>query len=166
MKTRFRIDAEQAGQQSPPHHRSVNTPLPWSPRSLVTSGTPPTKTPAEYFLRRGAACCARFSAADQSLRRGTACCARCCAADQCRSLATTRSIPASRLGSGFNRNSRSHVCLLRPKKRANLRTVPTFLPGSGRKVEVAENKPLNPLYPVLELHDAPQANCRVPSASH
>jgi hypothetical protein len=26
------------------------------------------------------------------------------------------------------------------------------LPGSGQKVEVAENKPLNPSYPVLELH--------------
>jgi hypothetical protein len=29
---------------------------------------------------------------------------------------------------------------------------PAFLPGSGQKVEVIENTPLNPLYPVLELH--------------
>jgi hypothetical protein len=28
----------------------------------------------------------------------------------------------------------------------------TFLPGSGRKVEVTEKKRLNPVYPVLELH--------------
>jgi len=27
-----------------------------------------------------------------------------------------------------------------------------FLPGSGQKVEVTQNKPLNPIYPVLELH--------------
>ena len=27
-----------------------------------------------------------------------------------------------------------------------------FLPGSGQKVEVIENTPLNPVYPVLELH--------------
>jgi hypothetical protein len=29
---------------------------------------------------------------------------------------------------------------------------PAFLPGSGQKVEVIENTPLNPVYPVLELH--------------
>jgi hypothetical protein len=30
--------------------------------------------------------------------------------------------------------------------------LPAFLLGSGQKVEVTQNKPLNPLYPVLELH--------------
>jgi hypothetical protein len=114
----FGIGAEQDGEQSPRQHCSVNPPLSWSPRGPVTSGTPPTKTPAEYFLGRGAgACpqfgsrtqlrgCARFSAADQSLRRGAGAypqfgsrtqlrgCARCRAADQGHSLAITRSISA------------------------------------------------------------------------
>jgi hypothetical protein len=88
------VGAEQDGEHSPRQHCSVNPPLPWSPRGPVTSGTPPIKNPADDFLRRGAACCARFSVVDQSLRRGTACCARRCAADQRRSLAPTRSIPA------------------------------------------------------------------------
>jgi hypothetical protein len=35
---------------------------------------------------------------------------------------------------------------------ANFRRLTTFLPGSGRKVEVIENKRLNPVYPGLELH--------------
>jgi hypothetical protein len=77
MKIRFRIGAEQDGKHSPRQHCSANPPLSWSPRGPVTSGTPPTKTPA-----------------GQSLRRGTACCARCCVDDRRRSLATTRSIPA------------------------------------------------------------------------
>jgi hypothetical protein len=123
MKMWIGIGTEQDGEQSPRQHCSVNPPLPWSPRGPVTSGTPPTKTPAEYFLGRGAACCARFSAADQSLRRGagacsrfgsrtqlracarfgaadqslrrgTACCARCSADDRHHSSAITRSIPA------------------------------------------------------------------------
>jgi hypothetical protein len=34
----------------------------------------------------------------------------------------------------------------------NFRQLTTFLPGSGRKVEVTEKKRLNPVYPVLELH--------------
>jgi hypothetical protein len=77
MKTRFRIDAEQAGEQSPRQHCSVNPSLSCSPGSLVTSGTPPTQNPT-----------------GQPLRSGTACCARCCVAEQRRSLATTRSILA------------------------------------------------------------------------
>jgi hypothetical protein len=94
MKMWIGIGAEQDGEQSLRQHCSANPPLPWSPRGPVTSGTPPTKTPAEYFLCRGAACCARFSAADQSLRRGTACCARCSVADERYPLASARSIPA------------------------------------------------------------------------
>jgi hypothetical protein len=35
---------------------------------------------------------------------------------------------------------------------ANFGQLTTFLPGSGRKVEVTEKKRLNPVYPVLELH--------------
>jgi hypothetical protein len=34
----------------------------------------------------------------------------------------------------------------------NFRQLTTFLPGSGRKVEVTEKKRLNPVYPGLELH--------------
>jgi hypothetical protein len=106
MKFRFRIGAGQGGEQSPQQHRSVNPPLAWPPRGPVASATPPTQNPAYDFLRRGAgACphfgsraqsrgCARFSSADQPLRRGTACCARCSPADQRHFLATTRSIPA------------------------------------------------------------------------
>jgi hypothetical protein len=94
MKMWIGIGTEQDGEQSPRQHCSVNPPLPWSPRGPVTSGTPPTNPPAEYFLGRGAACCARFGAADQSLRRGTACCARCSADDRHHSSAITRSIPA------------------------------------------------------------------------
>src|SRR5471030_500474 len=64
MKMWFGIGAEQDGEHSPRQHCSVNPPLPWTPRGPVTSVTPPTETPSEYFLGRGAACCARFSAAD------------------------------------------------------------------------------------------------------
>jgi hypothetical protein len=39
-----------------------------------------------------------------------------------------------------------------PISDANFRRLTTFLPGSGRKVEVTEKKRLNPVYPVLELH--------------
>jgi hypothetical protein len=35
---------------------------------------------------------------------------------------------------------------------ANFGQLATFLPGSGQKVEVIENKRLNPVYPGLELH--------------
>jgi len=35
---------------------------------------------------------------------------------------------------------------------ANFRQLTTFLPGSGRKVEVTEKKRLNPVYPALEMH--------------
>jgi hypothetical protein len=34
----------------------------------------------------------------------------------------------------------------------NFRQLTTFLPGSGRKVEVTETKRLNPVYPALEMH--------------
>jgi hypothetical protein len=34
----------------------------------------------------------------------------------------------------------------------NSRKLTTFLPGSGRKVEVTEKKRLNPVYPALEMH--------------
>jgi hypothetical protein len=34
----------------------------------------------------------------------------------------------------------------------NFRQLTTFLPGSGRKVEVTEKKRLNPVYPALEMH--------------
>jgi hypothetical protein len=39
-----------------------------------------------------------------------------------------------------------------PISNANFRQLTTFLPGSGRKVEVTEKKRLNPVYPGLELH--------------
>ena len=39
-----------------------------------------------------------------------------------------------------------------PISDANFRQLTTFLPGSGRKVEVTEKKRLNPVYPGLELH--------------
>jgi hypothetical protein len=52
------------------------TPI-WSPRSPVSNAKFPTKNPDDGFLRRGAACCARLSGADQ-----------------CHSLAITRSMPA------------------------------------------------------------------------
>jgi hypothetical protein len=40
-----------------------------------------------------------------------------------------------------------------PKNGVKFRSFPAFLPGSGQKVEVTENKPLNPFYPVLEMHN-------------
>jgi hypothetical protein len=39
-----------------------------------------------------------------------------------------------------------------PISDANFRWLTTFLPGSGRKVEVTEKKRLNPVYPALEMH--------------
>ena len=39
-----------------------------------------------------------------------------------------------------------------PISDANFRQQTTFLPGSGQKVEVAEKKRLNPVYPALEMH--------------
>ncbi len=68
MKIWFRTEDEQGGEQSPRQHRSVNPTSPKSPRSPqcpVSSDTSPTKDPAKDFPRRGAARCARFSAADQ-----------------------------------------------------------------------------------------------------
>jgi hypothetical protein len=77
MKMWIGIGAEQDGEHSLRQHCSVNPPLSWTPRGPVISGTPTTKTPA-----------------DQSLRRGTACCARCSVAEECHSSAITRSISA------------------------------------------------------------------------
>jgi hypothetical protein len=82
MKIRFRTDVEQGGERLPRQLRSVNPMSPWSPRGPVSSGTPPTQNPADKFLRRGAAFCARFSAAEEFLRTGAACCARFSAADE------------------------------------------------------------------------------------
>jgi hypothetical protein len=149
MKMWIGIGAEQDGEQSLRQHCSVNPPSSWSPRGLATSGTPPINPPAEYFLRRGAACCARFSAADRR-----------------RSLTTTRSIPAIASWPRLQPQPARPQTPPATEKRAKLRDIPPFLPGSGPKVEVIENKPLNPVYPVLELHDVTQPNCRVPSASH
>jgi hypothetical protein len=39
-----------------------------------------------------------------------------------------------------------------PISDANFRQLTTFLPGSGRKVEVTEKKRLNPVYRALEMH--------------
>jgi hypothetical protein len=82
MRIRFRIGPEQrneqgnghGGKQSPPQDCLVHPPSSCSPRCLVSSRPPPTENPV-----------------DHSLRRGTACCARCSTADQCHSLAHTRS---------------------------------------------------------------------------
>jgi hypothetical protein len=65
MKMWIGIGAEQDGEHSPRQHCSANPQLPRSPRGQFSRYTPPTKPPAEDSLRRGAACCARFSAADQ-----------------------------------------------------------------------------------------------------
>jgi hypothetical protein len=63
MKICSRMNAGQGGEQSPRQHCFVNsTPL-CSPRWAVSSGTPPTRNSADRPLRRGAACCARLSAA-------------------------------------------------------------------------------------------------------
>jgi hypothetical protein len=77
MKIRFRIGAKQDGGQSRGQDCPVNPSPLWSPRWPVPTGTPPAKNHAEVFLRRGAACCARLSGADQR-----------------HSLANYRSIPA------------------------------------------------------------------------
>jgi hypothetical protein len=69
--------SEQGGEQSRRQHRSVNPTPPQSPRWPVSSGTPPAEIRAE-----------------NSLRRGTACCARCSVADERYALANSRSISA------------------------------------------------------------------------
>jgi hypothetical protein len=147
MKMWIGIGAQQDGEQSPQQHCSVNPPLSWSPRGPVSGYMPPTQNPT-----------------GQPPRRGTACCARCCVADQRRSLATTVRYQPLRLCSDLNPPAHAH--LLHPKNASKLRNTPTFLPGSGTKVEAIENTRLNPVYPVLELHNVMRANRRVPSASH
>jgi hypothetical protein len=109
MKIRFRTDVERSGEQSRRQQCSVNPTSSWSPRGLVSSGIPPTQNPADHSLRRGAACCARFSAADQSLRRGAGAwalfasrmssrgCARRSVSDRRHPLANSGSRPAIRL---------------------------------------------------------------------
>jgi hypothetical protein len=73
MKTRFRIARDRGndqgdghgGEQSRRQDYSVN-PMPlWSPRWHVSAGAPPTKNPADHSPRKGTACCARCSIADQ-----------------------------------------------------------------------------------------------------
>jgi len=76
MKIGLRTEAEQSGEQSPQQDSSVNPPSPrqhrtadpispWSLRSRNSNVLPPTQNLADRSLRRGAACCARSSAADQ-----------------------------------------------------------------------------------------------------
>jgi hypothetical protein len=74
VKIKLRIGAEHGNAQGKVQHseqslrqqdRTVHPPSPWSPRSHVSSATSPTKNPADGFLRRGAARCARFTVADQ-----------------------------------------------------------------------------------------------------
>jgi len=65
MKFRFRIGAKQDGEQSRGQDCPVNPSPLWSLRWFGTTGIPPAKNHAEVFLRRGAACCARLSGADQ-----------------------------------------------------------------------------------------------------
>jgi len=77
MKMWIGIGAEQDGEQSPQQHCSVNPPLSWSPRGPVSGYMPPTQNPT-----------------GQPPRRGTACCARCSAADQRHSLTASRTVPS------------------------------------------------------------------------
>src|SRR5271163_4050615 len=65
MKIRFRIGAKQDGEQSRGQDCPVDPTSTWSLRWPVPTRTPPAKNHAEVFLRRGAACCARLSTADQ-----------------------------------------------------------------------------------------------------
>ena len=46
-------------------HSLADCDSPWSRRWPISSGTPPTEIRADHSLRRGAACCARFSVPDQ-----------------------------------------------------------------------------------------------------
>jgi len=72
-KIRFRIGPEQhndegnehGGEQSRRQPWSVYQTPPWSPQCLVSSRTPPTENPVDHSLRRGTACCARFSVVAQ-----------------------------------------------------------------------------------------------------
>jgi hypothetical protein len=65
-------------------------------------------------------------------------------------------------GRSFHEGECFHVtrCLNRGRlsRTCNFRA---FLPGSGQKVEIIENKPLNPFYPVLELHNVSPDFCTI-----
>src|SRR5271156_1312888 len=65
MKIGFRIGAKQDGEQSRGQDCPVDPTPTWPLQWPVPTGTPPAKNHAEVFLRRGAACCARLSTADQ-----------------------------------------------------------------------------------------------------
>jgi hypothetical protein len=178
MKIRFRIGAEQDGEQSPRQHCSVNPPLSWSPRGPVTSGTPPTKTPAEYFLGRGAARCARFSAADQPLRRGAgACpqfgsrtqlrgCARFSAADQGHSLAITHSIPAVASWLRFQPQATIPRTSSPPEKTRESSQHSDISTRFWPKSRSYRKHTTKPCLPGSRIAQCDASDCRVPSASH
>jgi hypothetical protein len=67
MKIWFRTEAEQGGEQSARRYSSANPTSPNSPRphQRPVSSDKPAENRAEDCLRRGAACCARFSLSDQ-----------------------------------------------------------------------------------------------------
>jgi hypothetical protein len=98
------------GQDCPDDPTSI-----WSPRSPVSNATFPTKNPDDGFLRRGAACRARLSGADQ-----------------CHSLAITRSMPAfaSCLSREITQLSGISTRFWSKSRSYRKQTIKPFLPGS------------------------------------
>src|SRR6202046_3563843 len=154
MKITFRIGGEQGSEQRK-ERRSEQSPPQWSfsvdttgliwtcsCRSLDSSRTPPTE-----------------NCADHSLRRGAACCARCSAFDQRRSSAGTRSILPIASSPQFQAPPGQRTALTENSR--EIRNFPAFLPGSGQKVEVIENKRLNPFYPGPQPHNVTLHLCAI-----
>jgi hypothetical protein len=108
MNIWFRTDVDQgsgqAVERSRQRYRSVDPASYWSFQWPVSSGTSPIKSRADHSLRRGAACCARDSAADVHHPLADACLT-----------------PAANVPRNFTRSAAVRRQLAQPKKRMETR---------------------------------------------